>query len=242
MSKKILIATLGTTPAVITEAIDLLAERGLMPDGAWLFATEDKDVRDSYKLLEKHIKEYYGISWVQDFPIGTYGDVDTSDAALEFMKSACGRLKNCRDASYRCYVCIAGGRKAMSALLALAVQFYGAERLFHIWVPPWVEEKGGIDNLRCFQENPGVLNELLHYRPEATDDRPRLIDLPFLGLFPLLPEILSFLGGVETKRFGSVGELLKNNGLLGAEGKGPFQAVRLGHLCPFEPVIPGNFR
>lgn len=219
MPKKILVATLGTTPAVITEAIDLLDEKGLRPDGVWVFTTEDRDVRDSHNLLKKHVGEYYGITWFEDFPVGAYGDVDTSDAALEFMKTACGALKNCRSAGYRSYVCIAGGRKAMSALLGLAVQFYGAERLFHIWVPPWVEEKGGIDNLRRFQEYPDVLNELLHYRNGAPDDRPRLIDLPFLGLFPLLPDILSFLGGVKTERLGSVGELLKNNGLLDAEGK-----------------------
>jgi CRISPR-associated protein Csx14 len=217
--KRILIATLGTTPAVITEAIDLLDERGLRPDAVWVFTTEDRDVRDSYDLLKKHIGDHYGIKWFEGFPVGAYGDVDNSGAVLEFMKTACGLLKNCRSAGYRSYVCIAGGRKAMSALLALAVQFYGAELLFHVWVPPWVEEKGEINNLRRFKEDPNALNELLHFHTLAPDDRPRFVDIPFLGLFPLLPEILSFLEGGKREQFGSVGGLLKNNGLLDPEGK-----------------------
>lgn len=39
MPKKILIATLGTSPAVITEAIDLLTEQNLRPDGVQLLVT-----------------------------------------------------------------------------------------------------------------------------------------------------------------------------------------------------------
>ena len=69
----------------------------------------------------------------------------------------------------------------MSALLALAVQFYGAERLFHIWIPPWLENEGEITALRNLPES--AITERLHPpldRPPT--ERPQLVDLPFISL------------------------------------------------------------
>lgn len=217
MSKNLLVATLGTSPAVVTEAIDLLAEQGIPLDGVILFTTEDHDVRESLALLSEHLPRFKGLNWVQSVPIAAHEDIRTSEAAVEFMEEACRILKTYRDNGDRLFVCIAGGRKAMSFLLALAVQFYGAERLFHIWAPPWMEAEGEIGKLRHLR--PEQLNERLHPSLSASDaDRPHIVDLPFLGLFPLLGDILDALKGQSIPPPRDVRQMLTASGLLTREG------------------------
>ena len=213
MNKKLLIATLGTSPAVITEAIDLLDEQKVRPEGVILFYTDDHDVKESLNLLSQHLPTHCGITDIRPVPVGAFGDIDSSEAAVEFMQEACRILKAYRDNGDRLFVSIAGGRKAMSSLLALAVQFYGAERLFHIWVPPWLEEEGEIPKLRNLQSE--QLNESLHppLKGVPDSDRPRIVDLPFIGLFPLLGDILSTLKGQITPAK-NLKRMLVANGLL----------------------------
>jgi len=225
MVKKLLIATLGTAPAVITEAIDLLTEQNLRPDGVRLLTTQDSDVQESLNLLLGHLPAHESISWVEPMPIAAYGDVDTPDAAVEFMQVACRLLKTYRDAGYRLFVSIAGGRKAMSALLALAVQFYGAERLFHVWVPPWIEAEGEITNLRKWKDFPDKINKALHPPLDVEEsDRPRIVDLPFIGLFPLLNDIRAALQG-EVAPSKEIKQLLIANALMTGQG----EPTPLGH-------------
>ncbi|MBW2071442.1 MAG: CRISPR-associated protein Csx14 [Deltaproteobacteria bacterium] len=219
MARKLLIATLGTAPAVITEAIDLLTEQNVRPDGVQLLTTMDSDVQESCNLLLEHLPAHDGIAWVDPVPIAAYGDMDTPDAAVEFMQVACRLLKTYRDAGYRLFVSIAGGRKAMSALLALGVQFYGAERLFHVWVPPWIEAEGEITNLRKWKDFPDKINEALHPSLDVEEsDRPRIVDLPFIGLFPLLNDIRAALQG-EAAPPREIKQLLIANALLTGQGE-----------------------
>jgi CRISPR-associated protein Csx14 len=217
MSKKLLIATLGTTPADVTEAVDLLAEQNCRPDGVILLRTEDPDVREAYELLASHLPQRDNLTWVDSVSIGQYGDVDTPEAAVEFMQEACRILKSYRDAGCRLFVSIAGGRKAMSALLALAVQFYGAERLFHIWAPPWLEAEGEIVQLRNLPED--VRIQKLHppLNTMNAEDRPHLVDLPFIGLFPWLEDIRDALKGNPPDR--SLKTLLQANNLLDSQAR-----------------------
>ncbi|RLG42850.1 MAG: CRISPR-associated protein Csx14, partial [Thermoproteota archaeon] len=196
MSKNILLATLGTSPAVVTEAVDLLQEEGVRITGIFLFITRDRDVQESFALLVEHLSQHDGITWVNPIEVGVYHDVDNTDAAVEFLSLASQHLKTLRDAGHRAYVSIAGGRKAMAALLALAVQFYGAERLFHIWVPPWLEVEGNIETLRKYRDWPEKLNEYLHPSLDADpEDRPQMVTLPVIGLFPFLDDIRAALKG-----------------------------------------------
>jgi len=216
MSKKLLIATLGTAPAVVTEAVDLLTQQNCRPDGIILLRTEDHDVRETYELLATHLPQHDNLTWVEPVSIGQYGDVDTPEAAVEFMQEACRILKTYRDAGYRLFVSIAGGRKAMSALLTLAVQFYGAERLFHVWVPPWLEEEGEIARLRNLPEEEDLIRKL--HPPLNTEDSPRLVDLPFIGLFPWLEDIRDALRGKSIPER-SLKALLQANNLLDSQAR-----------------------
>jgi CRISPR-associated protein Csx14 len=218
MSKKLLIATLGTSPAVITEAIDLLAAEHIPLDGVKLLRTQDNDVEHAFNLLAEHLPVHDKISWIEPVLISAYEDVDKPESAVEFMQQACQTLKTYRDAEYELYVSIAGGRKAMSALLALAVQFYGAKRLFHVWAPPLIEEEGEIHKLRNLRDYPDRLNEKLHPPLNvAESDRPRLVDLPFIGLFSLLPDVLKGLRRENVDRL--VRDFLISGGLLTTQGE-----------------------
>jgi len=178
MKERLLIATLGTSPGVVTEAIDLLSEQGQRPDRVCIIKTKDHDVDRSFELLSRHIPVHCGIKLEKPVEVQSYEDIYSSKTAIEFMKHACHVLKTYRN-NYECYVCIAGGRKVMSALLALAVKLYGAERLFHIWAPPSLEKDGEIGILsailRSGQED--VVIQLLHPKLEGPD-RPHIVDLP----------------------------------------------------------------
>lgn len=214
MSKKLLVATLGASPAVITEAVDLLKEQGIQLDGVILFMTQDPDVQESYELLAQHLPNHDEISWVEPVFVAAYEDITSSESAVEFMEVACRILKAFRDNGDRLFVSIAGGRKAMSSLLTLAVQFYGAERLFHVWVPPRIEEEGEIAKFRNLPQDQIV--EKLHPSLQG-DYRPRIVDLPFIGLFPLMGDILSTLKGQEPPSR-DLKQMLTANGLLTEQG------------------------
>ncbi len=217
MAKKLLISTLGTSPSVVTEALDLLKEEGVTVNGVVLLSTADADVRDAIALLSEHLPSHDGISRVETIVIESCGDVVDAAGAVSFMQEACRVLKQYRD-DYQLYVSIAGGRKVMSALLALAVQFYGASRLFHVWVPPWLENEGDIERFRLYRGHPEKLNQLFHPSLEVEQsDRPRLVDLPFVSLFPLLPQLLLGLRGEQADKTTQL--LLATNQLIDSHGR-----------------------
>ena len=235
MNKKLLIATLGTSPAVITEAIDLLDEQGLRPDGVVLLYTEDYEVRQSLDLLRQHLPNHCGIAWVVSVPVGEHGDIDSTEAAVEFMQVACAQLRVYRK-EHRLFVNITGGRKSMAALLTLAVQFYGAERLFHIWVPPWLEQEGEIENLLNLSEE----EIIRHLHPPLDCDpteRPRLVDLPFLSLFPMLPDIREALRG-KAYPVKEVKALLVGAGLLAKDGSPTPLGERVAAILDLVEALP----
>jgi CRISPR-associated protein Csx14 len=217
MSKNLLVTALGTSPAVVTEALDLLKEQRLPMDGVLLITPDDYDVRSALELLQSHLPSHDGITWINPISAGAFADIDSAEAAVSFLEVAGTTLQTYRDAGYHLFVSVAGGRKSMAGLLTLAVQFYGADRLFHIWVPPWIEEEGDINKLRPYASVPDELTRRLHPPLGAPEgDRPRLVDLPFIGLFPLLPEIRAALAGKHASR--EVRELLTRNGLIAQGG------------------------
>ena len=211
--KKVLLATLGESPAVITEAVDRLRAEGVAIDSVVVLTTKDTYAQSALSLLSEHLPDYYGgeVALLDARVLDTFSDVDSDTAALEFMNQACAALRDYRKKGWEVYVCIAGGRKAMSALLALAVQFYGAQRLFHVLVEdPVLEEEGHILELRNKSEEEQA--RALHPPVEQI----KLVNLPFIGLFPLLGDIINGLQGRSVRP--EVKGLLEQNGLLTAGG------------------------
>ncbi len=211
--KKVLLATLGESPAVVTEAIDRLRADGVHIDYVVILTTQDTDARDALSLLREHLPDYYDgkVTLLEPPILEAFYDVDSDTAALEFMNQACAVLREYRKKGWEVYASIAGGRKAMSALLTLAVQFYGARRLFHVLVDdPVLEEEGHISKLR--NKSKEEQERALH--PPV--DQIKLVNLPFIGLFPLLGDIIAGLKGSSVRP--EVKGLLEQNGLLTASG------------------------
>ena len=214
--KKVLLATLGESPAVITEAIDKLDSEGIKIDIITLLTTKDDDAQQSLELLGEHIPDYYkgkiefhGSACAR--VINAYHDIDNDNAVVDFMQDACDALKAYRAKGWEVYVSIAGGRKAMSSLMTLAVQFYGATSLFHVLVTDKeLEEKGNINRILSLPPDmPDMIDLILHPPVEKI----KLVRLPFIGLFPMINQIIHVLNGelVEDK---NIVRLLEENGLL----------------------------
>ncbi|MFA0735050.1 MAG: hypothetical protein OGMRLDGQ_001550 [Candidatus Fervidibacter sp.] len=208
--KKILLATLGESPAVVTEAIDRLKSDGVDIGAVTILTTKDIYAQEALNLLAQHIPDYYqgrvefqGVAGTR--LVDAFYDVDSDKAVTEFMQEACSVLRDYRRWA-EVHVCIAGGRKAMSALLTLAVQFYGATSLFHIILQdPEIEEGGHITKLKNLPKE--EQDRYLH----PPIDQIKLVRLPFIGLFAMLGDILRGLRGEEVR--GEVRELLEQNGL-----------------------------
>jgi CRISPR-associated protein Csx14 len=209
--KKVLLATLGESPAVITEAIDKLRADGVSVDSVVVLTTQDTYAQNALSLLSDHLPAYYhGQVGLMDARIlEALYDVDSDRSALKFMNEACTALRYYREMRWEVYACIAGGRKVMSALLALAVQFYGAQRLFHVLVEdPVLEEEGHISNLK--NKPPEEQNRALHPPVEQI----KLVNLPFIGLFPWLRDLIAGLRGSPVRP--EVKSLLEDNLLISA--------------------------
>ena len=181
MKERMLIATLGESPAVVTEAIDLLSEQGECPDSICIIKTKDPEIDESFRLITKYVPKLRGVKLETPIEIPIYYDIDSKEAAEEFTKLAKDTLKKYNN-KYECYVCIAGGRKAMSVILSLAVKSHGAKKLFHIWVPGNLEKKTQAEDLKRLEKySEKELINLLFPKLEG-ERRPRIIDSSIAGM------------------------------------------------------------
>jgi CRISPR-associated protein Csx14 len=238
--RRVLISTLGESPGVVTEAIDLLKSNGINLDKVLIISTVDMDAQGSMDLLLEHIPEYYGIEPENVLPIyinGIYNDIDSTEAVVNFLQRACSLLKDyIKD---EVYVSIAGGRKTMAATMTLAVQLYGAKSIFHIILDNRETElKSHIRKLKQLEQAEQI--KVLH--PEVS--KVRIVTIPFIGLFPFIGEIVKGLQTGEASE--QISSLLIENGLL--RDRTPTEAGRIllqvlegvesmPGPCPGEPKI-----
>ncbi len=207
--RKVLISTLGDTPPVVTEALDKLHADGIRIDEVILFRTKDVDAKASAELLISYIPQHYLGTAAYDIVTEAYVDIDSNGAVIDFMRQACEQVKILRKQGCEVYVSIAGGRKSMSALMTLAVQLYGATRLFHVLIDDLdLEGQGKISELRFHPDRARVLHPPIEHI--------RFVQLPFVGLFPWLNDLLSGLQGRPVSR--EIKTLLETNGLVAADG------------------------
>jgi len=193
MIKRVLISTLGETPCVVTEAIDILKNEGKMVDEIFLITTSDPNTLESADLLKTHIPKYYKNKIIiNSLQIDSYKDIINPKSARKFMKlcyQALGKFKN-EDAEI--YVCISGGRKTMSALITLAVQIYGANELFHLTIKDVdenLEKECNIKNITPIKKNIEILDRILHPPTEKIN----IIRMPYVGLFLWIYDLIKAL-------------------------------------------------
>ncbi len=134
MPENILIAALGEHPAVVTGMVKALREvEGLEIDTLHVLHTEDsgKDISAlCYPLVEIFLEDQCSVF---PYPL-PFADPNTREKSVTFLQSLTGLLSQYSDPGrYRVYLSLAGGRKNMSALMALVTQFFPAVRgLYHL--------------------------------------------------------------------------------------------------------------
>ncbi len=214
----VLLSSLGLSPAVVTETIDALKHTGLQINTVVLLSTSSERIMDiSLPLLCADFADTYeGKITLIPAPIAS-DDIWTAQDNLDFIKLATTFLNSYRRDGHNVYVSIAGGRKTMSAAMAIVAQLFGAKGLYHVLVPEEIEKKR-VD-YEMLKESPEARREALH--PDV--DQMELVSIPVVGLFPYMSQITSILQGEDTEDYTNVVDLLRENELIDADGK-PTQA------------------
>jgi len=189
----VLISSLGESPAVVTEAIDKLEqEEHIQFTQVVTLGTNQSDVRDGADILSEHIPAHYNRRIVYLHHAIEATDVLTEKENLDYLSLVAQTLRTYRPFS-DIYVSLAGGRKTMSALMALAVQIYGAKLLCHVvhlLMDQDLQRKMEASYLKRYPEEQKAL---LHPPLEELE----VVRLPVVSLFPLLNDFLSALGGQD---------------------------------------------
>ncbi|MCG3144831.1 MAG: hypothetical protein HONDAALG_02304 [Gammaproteobacteria bacterium] len=214
----ILISSLGESPAVVTEAIDKLEEaEGIRFTQVVTLGTDESEVRQGCAILNEHMVDHYAdrsIVYLHE-AIGAT-DVLTEKDNLDYLALVAKWLKTSKHLG-DVYVSLAGGRKTMSALMALAVQIYGAKLLCHVVHLQMSDSLQRDMNAANLSRNREEWETLLHPASEEIE----LVRLPVISLFPWINDFLRALGGQEVDKLDApVRTLLEDNHLVERQGGG----------------------
>jgi len=174
----VLIASLGRSPGVITGTVDALIEEGKKPGRVYIATTSDELIwGECIPLLEREFWARYPDIELDTRQIRISKDdiYDEQDNA-EFMRRVAAVVGRERFWGNDVYLSLAGGRKTMSAVMALIGQLYGAKAILHLLVDPELEKDGVITRLLKLPEDRREL--VLH--PPA--DKRRLIEFPVFAI------------------------------------------------------------
>ena len=203
-----LIATIGTSPAVLTEAVYALHEQGLWPVEEVIIITtktgaaktrellfgEGSDTESQWSRLCRalgigvHDIRVPGMRELRGIPAGEGGseleDVrNTADDArmAAFIQNTVRKIT--ADPDRALIALLSGGRKTMSSHLMAAMQLFGRrqDRLIHILVPPEAET-----TREFFFPSEAVLNPATGLPLSKDRISIDLIDIPYLRLRPWL--------------------------------------------------------
>jgi len=158
--KKVMLSVLGLSPQVLTEALYALFKEGRIVDEVHVITTSTgRDLVHAHLLASgqgeffRFLDEYHiprgrirfvpeNIHVLRDDSGQELDDIVTPEDN-EVLVKTCMELawKLTGDESQAVYFMIAGGRKTMSACLALAAQFYGRpdDRIYHVLISPEFE-------------------------------------------------------------------------------------------------------
>jgi hypothetical protein len=132
--QSILLATLGESPVVVSGMVNVLCEQeGISLDTVQIIYPDEPNERwigVGYELLERHFKNQ-GLH-VEAVPL-SFADAHTEDHSLEFLQVLNGLLLTHESLGNDVYLSLAGGRKHISALMAMLTQFYpNIKALYHL--------------------------------------------------------------------------------------------------------------
>ncbi len=130
----ILIATLGESPIVISGMVNVLRDKeGISLDTVQIIYPDEPNERwigVGYELLYR----YFTDQGLQVEPIAlSFADAHTEEHSLEFLQVLNGLLETHERLGNDVYLSLAGGRKHISALMAMLTQFYPCVKaLYHL--------------------------------------------------------------------------------------------------------------
>ena len=131
MAKNVLIATLGESPIVVSSMVQALqAKKDMTIDQLHVIhPAGDKLIDLGYYLLKEHLNgECIVTQSILPFP-----DVNSRETSIEFLRVLSDSIQTHEDRGDSVYLSLAGGRKNMSALMAVTCQFFECVRgLYHV--------------------------------------------------------------------------------------------------------------
>lgn len=149
-----LVALLGTSPGTVTAtyyALHAHNPEGL-PDRVVIVATDNRDTTEGIKMIRRKFSEPVCGEppgpQVDEAIVEGVGDLNDANSTTLFQAKITEVLRQERDRSGNTvWLSLAGGRKSMAALAALAAQIVGVERMIHLYVIPELEQHGDINQL-----------------------------------------------------------------------------------------------
>ena len=131
MAKNVLIATLGESPIVVTSMVQALqAKKELTIDQLHVIHPQGERLIDlGYDLLKKHLNG----ECIVTRSILPFTDANSRETSIEFLRVLSDSIQTHEDVGDSVYLSLAGGRKNMSALMAVTCQFFECVRgLYHV--------------------------------------------------------------------------------------------------------------
>jgi len=211
--KTSLIATLGTSPPVVTEFVRYMQEaEKINAKDLTIVATQETTVLEGLALVKQAIKNRYP-KIHQHIKILPIKDVTTEEENYTFMKHMAQLLieQHTIHKSESIHLSLAGGRKDMSITAALLAQYLGVNGVYHIVMPnidqvntqlellrPKIKEfANSEDKQTYYQQNKEEFDQLL-YPPLH---QYHIIKIPIIP-YPktILRKILQLLAKPKTKK------------------------------------------
>jgi CRISPR-associated Csx14 family protein len=129
-TQTVLIATLGESPVVVTSMFDWFIQEGIAPVSVVEVLCSDADnVNLGYRLIEKVLQERCDL---RPIPL-KFNDASGLEESYDFLQTLARLLKSHQEAGNTVYLSLAGGRKNMSALMAILAPLYSCVKgLYHI--------------------------------------------------------------------------------------------------------------
>lgn len=190
MPKTILIAPLGKIPHTVTTLIHALQRDGhSLPDEVYTLST--RGVSKTGKIVKLYLQKTFQIDDYHNHEI-TADDICTEDDTDSFRRKLDEIMQKLEadqadlddDEKAHIIVSVVGGRKTMSALVAVTAQQHRIHELYDLWVHEAAEA-----NFSSSLELDNVLNDLIANRPvqlkPSDENHYRLINLPILPLVNL---------------------------------------------------------
>ncbi len=176
----VLISPLGRSPGAVSGVyFALKTQLGVEIEQVVTIGTSHIDVKSAASNYLTPLFSRVGVKYdpIHILPIDLRGRRDV----IPFVVMTELSIKNALEAGNRVHMAITGGRSGVGALATLAVNLYGADRLWHLWVRQDIEEGGAVDKLYGTTDAAAMVSSPF-LNPTVEDGASTLVELPFLNL------------------------------------------------------------